>query len=242
MLEELKVPFEEVIIDLDTPRTPEYLKINPRGLVPALDFNGDIIIESAIVSNFLADQYPSHLLPPSNAPGGALQRARIALFVDSYVNKVQTPLFKLFTAETEEAREQIVDSAVEALLKEVEPLLADAKPFFGGSEKLTQAEVSCALVAGVTFVFVKCDIDGCFLVVQVLTGSFILRLESLTGTGDLFPKSLWTKIQERAPNFSKWAAAVNAHPSVRSIYNEKEIIDSTRSRIEKFRAMAKANA
>ncbi len=134
------MPFEEVIIDLDTPRTPEYLKINPRGLVPALSYNGEIIIESAIVSNFLADKYPSHLLPTSGSPGGAIQRARVALFVDAFISKFQTSLFKFYSAKDEEYA-SIVETAVATLVKEVEPQLADAKPFFGGSEKITQAEV-----------------------------------------------------------------------------------------------------
>jgi glutathione S-transferase len=144
-LEELKVPFEEVIIDLDTPRTPEYLKINPRGLVPALSYNGEIIIESAIVAQFLTDVYPSHLVPASNAPGGALRRARIALFVDAFSTKFNSVLFGLFSAKTEEDIQAIVEKAVAGLVKEVEPLLADASPFFGGSDKLTLAEVSAGV-------------------------------------------------------------------------------------------------
>lgn len=140
-LEELQVPFEEVIIDLDKPRTPEYLKINPRGLVPALSYNGNIIIESAIVSQFLADAYPSHLVPSSNAPGGALHRARVALFVDAFSSKLTSPLFGLYTARTDEEKESIAARFTEGLVKEVEPLLADANPFFGGNDKLTLAEV-----------------------------------------------------------------------------------------------------
>src|SRR6187402_1527415 len=76
-LAELGLEFKTEIIDLTVPRTPEYLKINPRGLVPALDYNGTIITESGIVAQFLADAHPSHLLKTSNEEGGALQRAKI---------------------------------------------------------------------------------------------------------------------------------------------------------------------
>jgi len=141
-LSEIRVPFEEVIIDLDTPRTAEYLAINPRGLVPSLSYNGEIIIESAIVSDFLANQYPSHLLPARDDPEYAVKRARIDVFVDAYITKFQQPLFKLFTAKTPEEEAVVVEGAITNLVKEVEPRLADAAPFFGGSEKLTQAEVS----------------------------------------------------------------------------------------------------
>ncbi len=116
--------------------------MNPRGLVPSLSFNGEIIIESAIVSDFLANQYPSHLLPALGSPDAALKLARIDLFVDAFITKFQSPLFKLFTVKTDEEQAAIVEPAVAALVKEVEPKLKDAAPFFGGSDKLTQAEVS----------------------------------------------------------------------------------------------------
>lgn len=126
---------------MDKPRTEEYLKINPRGLVPALSYNGEIIIESSIVSQFLVDTYPSHLIPASNAPGGALRRAQVALFVDAFISKFNSVLFGLVRAKTQEEREEITEKAVAGLLKEVEPLLSDASPFFGGSDKITLAEV-----------------------------------------------------------------------------------------------------
>ncbi|KAK4246026.1 thioredoxin-like protein [Corynascus novoguineensis] len=210
-LAELGIPYEEVIIDLSVPRTPEYLQINPRGLVPSLSFNGEIITESAIVAQFLADQYPSHLVPPSNAPGGALRRARISFFVDAYISKVNSVLFGLYGAKTEEDQKAVGDKAVAALVKEVEPLLVDASPFFGGSDKLTLAEV--------------------------LTGSFVLRLKALTAA-NVYPKAIWTAIEEQAPKFAKWAEAVTAHPSVTSIWDEKSNIERTIERLAKLRANA----
>lgn len=140
-LAELGIPYEQVIIDLDTPRTPEYLAVNPRGLVPTLDWNGQVIIESGVVAQFLADQYPSHLVPVSNDEGGALRRARIALFVDAFISKFQSHIYKLLSAADEQQGKEVADAAVAALVKEVEPLLKDAKPFFGGSSELTLAEV-----------------------------------------------------------------------------------------------------
>ena len=48
----------------------------------------------------------------------------------------------IFRAEDEKAKEEKGRDMVAALKKEIEPLLADANPFFGGSEKMTMAEVS----------------------------------------------------------------------------------------------------
>ena len=228
-LEELKIPFEEVIIDLDKPRTPEYLKVNPRGLVPALSFNGEIIIESGIVAQFLADAYPSHLVPASDAPGGALRRARIALFVDAFTSKFNSPLFGLYRATAEEEINGIVEKAVAGLVSEVEPLLADASPFFGGSDKLTLAEVRKT--------HVLIDNSTAADMVQVLTGSFVIRLKGLT-KAEIYPKALWAGIEEKAPNFVKWVEAVSVHPSVTSIYDEEAIIAGTKARIAKLKAAA----
>ncbi|KAK3337723.1 thioredoxin-like protein [Cercophora scortea] len=212
-LSELGLDFEEVIIDLDTPRTPEYLKINPRGLVPALSYNGEIIIESAIVSNFLADLVPGKLLPASNTPEGALARARSSLFVDAFLSKLQPALFKLFTASTEEEKNEIIETAVASVVKEVEPRLADANPFFGGSETITQAEV--------------------------LTGSFVVRLAAYVRAG-FYPDSFSKSLEERAPNFTKWAEAVSKHPSVTGIFDEAVIVESTKARFDKIKAQAAA--
>jgi len=140
-LAELNLPFEEEIIDLSTPRTPEYLKINPRGLVPSLSYDGEIITESAIVGQFLADAFPSHLLPASDSPGGALRPARVNFFVDTYVSKVNGLFYKALFAKTDDETAGFVNDYVAGVVKEVEPLLADAAPFFGGSSRLTLAEV-----------------------------------------------------------------------------------------------------
>jgi len=146
---------------------------------------------------------------PSTAPGGPQQRARITFFVDTYITKFQGGLFKLFGAKTEAEQEPIITAAVDQLVKELEPLLKNAKPFFGGSEKITLAEV--------------------------LTGSFVIRLVTLSKAG-VYPSTLGSSIAERAPNFWKWAEAVATHPSVTSIYDEEKIIAGTRARIAKARA------
>lgn len=141
ILAELGLEFEEEIIDLSTPRTPEYLKINPRGLVPTLVYNGEIIPESGIVSQFLADAHPSYIQKSSTDEGGALQRARVNFFVDTYFSKVNGLWFKVLTAAKED-KEAESEKFVDAIAKEIEPLLQDAAPYFGGASQITLVEVS----------------------------------------------------------------------------------------------------
>jgi len=66
------------------------------GLVPTIKYSipgqmeEETIYESAIVSQFLCDSFPGHLLPsPAEGPAAALKRARINFFVDTWNTKVQ---------------------------------------------------------------------------------------------------------------------------------------------------------
>lgn len=49
---------------------------------------------------------------------------------------------KTLLAKTDEEATTNADDLVKGIVKEIEPLLANAGPFFGGSSKLTLAEVS----------------------------------------------------------------------------------------------------
>lgn len=53
--------------------TPDYLKINPKGVVPALVHDGQPVIESTIILEYLEDAFPDHPLRPA-AP---IDRARM---------------------------------------------------------------------------------------------------------------------------------------------------------------------
>ncbi|KAK5195692.1 hypothetical protein LTR99_002217 [Exophiala xenobiotica] len=102
VLRELGLEFETVLVDITIPRTPEYLAINPRGMVPALRYDDLVLTESGLISQFLVDSHPSHLLKSSSEPAGALQRFNIAYFVDTYFSKAQ-PHFDLAVQSAGEA-------------------------------------------------------------------------------------------------------------------------------------------
>lgn len=139
-LRELSLPFSTELVDLATPRTASYLAINPRGLVPSLDYNGTILTESGTVVQFLTDAHPSHLVKASNENGGALQRARIGFFVNTYENKVNGLMYGILKAKDENVEAETT-KFVDAVAEHLEPLLKDAAPYFGGSEKFGLAEV-----------------------------------------------------------------------------------------------------
>lgn len=107
-----------------------------------MSYDGQILTESGVVARFLADAHPSHLLPTSTPTENALYRARLDFFVDAFFSKVIPHYWAGIRADSAEERDQAAQTFVDAVAKEIEPLLVSGKgPFFGGSEKLTLAEV-----------------------------------------------------------------------------------------------------
>ena len=50
-------------------KTPEYLRINPNGLVPTLVHNGRTLFESSVINDYLEDQFPAVRLWPETPQG-----------------------------------------------------------------------------------------------------------------------------------------------------------------------------
>ncbi|EOA91997.1 hypothetical protein ACJQWK_03607 [Exserohilum turcicum] len=210
VVKELGLPYDEVIIDLDKPREQWYLDINPRGLVPTIKFNDEIITESSIVATFLADAYPSHVLPASGSPETALARARINFFIDTWNTKAGSYLFKIMMLDSDEEKAKLSNEFIDVVGKEIDPLLKDAKPFFGGSEKPTLAEA--------------------------ITAPFIIRIYSLSRHGAL-PQAIASGF-DKLPNFSKWAAETIKQESVTYIYDEEDVVKSFVAKINSLKAKA----
>ena len=77
-LAEKKLPHERRHIDLMNAEqvTPDYLKINPKGVVPALVHDGQPVIESTVIMEYLDDAFPARPLRPA-AP---LARAKMRVW------------------------------------------------------------------------------------------------------------------------------------------------------------------
>ena len=49
---------------------PEYLKLNPKGVVPTLVHDGTPVIESTLICEYIDDTFPEPPLMPNNRPNG----------------------------------------------------------------------------------------------------------------------------------------------------------------------------
>lgn len=67
-IEELKLPYERIDAGMafGVNKTPEYLKMNPMGLVPVIDDDGFILWESHAIARYLAAKHGAGSLCPSD--------------------------------------------------------------------------------------------------------------------------------------------------------------------------------
>ena len=88
-----KLGFSEVLLDLFSgdQLKPEYLNINPNGVVPALDHNGKIILDSAVILEYLEDICPKIFPMRSADPVKAAEMRTMMRFID----EVPTPAIRV---------------------------------------------------------------------------------------------------------------------------------------------------
>lgn len=98
LLEELGVPFELKLVDrtVGAHKSPEYLKLNPNGLIPVL-VDGDLVLyETAAIVLHLADTQPQAGLAPAL---GTAQRAQFYKLLAWLTNTLQSALIVYFYPE-----------------------------------------------------------------------------------------------------------------------------------------------
>ena len=73
--------------------TPEYLKINPNGVVPALVHDGVVLIESSAIVEYLDEVFPDPPLSPADPVGRARMRAWMRYIEEVPTVAVRVPSF-----------------------------------------------------------------------------------------------------------------------------------------------------
>ncbi len=96
-LVETGLPFTKIRVDLREKKTEsgaDYMKVNPKGYVPALELaDGRIITEGVVILGYIADQAPSSNLAPAQ---GSFERLRLnewLAYVSSEIHKSYSPMF-----------------------------------------------------------------------------------------------------------------------------------------------------
>jgi glutathione S-transferase len=95
VLAEKSQPFDTVFLDLGKKDqlVPDYLKLNPNGVVPTLVDEDDVILESSVICEYLDERYPGTCLTPDDAVERARMRAWMHFAEEVPVPAIRVPSF-----------------------------------------------------------------------------------------------------------------------------------------------------
>ena len=137
LLIELDVPYELRLVDTaaNVQKSPEYLALNPNGVVPTLVLDGKPQYEAAALAMLLAERHPDAGLAPA---AGDPRRADYLQWMFNLANMVQ-PLFRQWWYPGEPAGETQADGVrahcaprIEAQWHRIDAHLAAGGPFLLG--------------------------------------------------------------------------------------------------------------
>jgi glutathione S-transferase len=210
------LPFEEVRLDLfgGDQLKPDYLKINPNGVVPTLLHDGEPIVDSAVIMEYLDELYPE---PEPFRPPDALGLARMRSLM-RFIDEVPTPAVRVpsynlaflphFKAMTEEEFLALAES--KPLRKEF--LLRMGRSGFPAAEmnaaldRLSRAlkRMDEAIAAS----------GGPWLMGEAITLADIAMMPNIVRMDDINLGYLW----DGRPAIPRWLDLIRAHPAFKPTY------------------------
>jgi glutathione S-transferase len=97
-LAEKSLPFGDIKLDLGKGKDhlkPEYLKLNPNGVVPTLVDDGAIVTDSSVICEYLDEKYPAVRLIPEDLVERAKMRAWMRFIEEVPTAAVRVPSFNM---------------------------------------------------------------------------------------------------------------------------------------------------
>jgi len=193
---------------------PAYLKLNPNGVVPTLDHDGAIVIDSSVIIEYLDEVVPT---PESFTPRDPVTRARMRAlmrFIDEMpAAAVRVPTFNLaflprFATMSEE--EFLAFAESKPLRKEFMLTM--------GRKGFPQKEMDAATQRlRRTYERMDSEIEksgGPWLLGEEISLADIALMPAIVRMADLGQETAWQDL----PRVERWYDAIRAHPAFRPTY------------------------
>src|SRR3974390_2204306 len=92
-----KIPFDEIKLNLleGDQLKPDYLKLNPNGVVPTLDHDGSVVLDSSVIIEYLDEVVPQQSYTPKDPVERAAMRALMRFIDEMPAAAVRVPTFNL---------------------------------------------------------------------------------------------------------------------------------------------------
>jgi len=185
----------------------EYLSINPHGVVPTLIHDGETILESSVICEYLDEIYPAPALSPPSALGRARMRAWMRYNEEVPTAAIRVSSFyKLWREE--------IRNIPEHKFEQLSQAMSVRRGLF---TQLRQSESQDDLVVRDSLDSLERMMERMehvlegqeWLAGDAITLADLVQVPILVRLEDLSVTSLW----ERRPSVARWYAAVQARPS-----------------------------
>jgi len=219
-LHEKGLPFEDRQVDLARfeQLSPDYLKLNPTGVVPTLVHDGHPVIESSVIIEYLDEVFPETPLTPATALGRAEMRAWMRYFEEVPTQAVRVPTFNKYMAPrvasmTEEEFSALTEKM--PVRKEFYRRMDAAKG--AGFDERTTAESLERLAQTIRRTQAQLERPGnAWICGPALSLADITLMPTVVRMADLGLASMW----DEAPNVAHWLEALKARPAFALTYPE----------------------
>lgn len=225
-LAEKNIPWESRMI-LDELRSPAYLKLNPNGYVPTLVHDGNVVIESRIINEYIDAAFPS----PSLLPQSPIDRARVGMWTKQIDDSLHLNVYVLtFTAALRERYHVMSPQQLDSALPLTNPIkrrytLELIEQGFESSLFTLAVARFCRLLTDMDAALSRSAwlVDGSYSLADVDFTPYLRRLDDL---------GLWPLLRDDYPNVERWIAAVEARPSYKTaIADWATVEDEERNRM-----------
>jgi glutathione S-transferase len=227
------LPFEEVKLDLlaGDQLKPDYLNLNPNGVVPTLDHDGNIVIDSSVIIEYLDEIAPQKSFTPAEPVARAQMRSLMRFIDEMPAAAVRVPTFNLaflprFAAMSEE--EFVAFAESKPLRKEF--MLAMGRKGFPEKDmnaaldrmRRTYERMDAAIVAS----------GGPWLLGKQPTLADVALMPAIVRMADLGLDTMWKDMSRVA----RWYDEIRAHPAFKPTYYYGSLLT------ERFPHLRKASA
>ncbi len=193
--------------------SPEYLKLNPNGLVPTLVHDGKVIIDSSVIMEYLDEVFPETAMVPGDPLRRAWMRKWLRYFEEVPTPAIRYPSFQKYLIRSfKNLNEEDFEKAATS-----RPLRTN---FYRrmGTDGFSEEDMRAAL-DGLQQSVDRVDAamaenGGPWIMGEMLTVADACYLPSLDRLDDLGYAHMW----DERPHTAAWYEAIKARPSYAATY------------------------
>jgi glutathione S-transferase len=215
-LAEKDLEFKDIRLDLGKAKDhlkPEYLKINPNGVVPTLVDDGAIIIDSSVICEYLDERYPEVKLTPDDLVERARMRAWMRFLEEVPTAAVRVPSFNMGFLPRYEGLDR---TQFEAQQSDIRPV---RKHFYRrmGPQGFKKADVEASLeqLGNTCARMEKALAAGPWLLGEKYSLADIIIAPLIDRMSDLGFADIW---QGKFPRVEEWYRRIQARPAFQKTF------------------------